>query len=42
MIPLTQKEYETYLNQYTVTFAIKNSNINTLMIKIIIRLKTIV
>ena len=42
MMPLTSKGYGLYLNQATVTFARSGLMINSLLIKIIVKLETIV
>ena len=41
-MPLTSKDYGLYLNQATVTFAKSGLMINSLLIKIIVKLETIV
>ena len=42
MIPLTSEECKSYLNEINCHICKSSSNINTLMIKIIVKLKTIV
>ena len=41
MLPLSKEEFESYLNQINYHTIKKNSNINTLMIKIIANLRII-
>ena len=42
MIALTNKQYEGYLNQINCNISKEGSNINTVTLKIIVNLKTIV